>query len=87
MALHFAFDKRLGITGLWLGYSIACVILDLGFAFIILYPNWQKIADNIAKEREANGGVSPNSITGMSPNMMPRGGQSLVSPIAARKHV
>jgi len=47
VALHFAFDKRFGIMGLWLGYSIACIILDLGFAFIILYPNWELIASRM----------------------------------------
>ena len=49
LALHFAFDKKMGIRGLWLGYSIACIILDLGFAVIIMYPNWHKIAEKLKK--------------------------------------
>ena len=40
LALHFAFTARLGIKGLWLGYTIACIILDAGFAVIILKPDW-----------------------------------------------
>lgn len=32
------------IKGLWFGFSIACVILDLGFCVIICLPNWHKIA-------------------------------------------
>lgn len=43
LALVLAFTAKMGIVGLWLGYSIACIILDIGFAFIIICPNWQKI--------------------------------------------
>jgi hypothetical protein len=35
LALHFAFNKKMGVMGLWFGMAIACVILDLGFWFII----------------------------------------------------
>lgn len=35
----------MGIAGLWLGFTIACVVLDIGFAMIISCPNWQKISD------------------------------------------
>lgn len=63
MALHFAFNKRLGIKGLWLGYTIACVILDLGFAVIILKPNWNKIAENLKKAVEKTGGISSNKVS------------------------
>lgn len=44
LALCLAFKLNLGVKGLWLGYSICCVILDLGFAVIIGYPSWEKIA-------------------------------------------
>jgi MATE family multidrug resistance protein len=56
LALHFAFKKAMYIKGLWLGFSIACVVLDVGFAVIIGWPSWQKIADkfhqSLEKERE-----------------------------------
>lgn len=45
LALVLAFTAKMGIVGLWLGYSIACIILDIGFAFIIMCPNWTKIGD------------------------------------------
>jgi multidrug resistance protein, MATE family len=63
LALHFAFDKKMGIRGLWLGYSIACVILDLGFAVIIIYPNWHKIAEKLKKTMEQTGGISSNKVS------------------------
>ena len=45
LALVLAFNSKMGITGLWLGFSIACIILDIGFGMIISCPNWYKIAD------------------------------------------
>lgn len=47
MALALAFKAEMGVKGLWLGFTIACVILDLGFWAIIACPNWQDIADNM----------------------------------------
>jgi len=44
LALWLAFSKELGVKGLWLGYTICCIILDIGFAIIIMWPNWEKIA-------------------------------------------
>lgn len=35
LALHFAFNKKMGVMGLWFGMAIACVILDIGFYVII----------------------------------------------------
>jgi len=49
MALVGAFTLRLGVTGLWAGYAIACIILDIGFGFIIGCPDWSKIAKDLAK--------------------------------------
>jgi len=43
-ALLLCFKAKMGITGLWLGMSIACIILDLGFALIISCPNWEEIS-------------------------------------------
>lgn len=47
LALVLAFTAKMGIVGLWLGYSIACIILDIGFAFIIMCPNWTKIGNQM----------------------------------------
>ena len=41
IALVLCFVAKMGIAGLWLGFSIACVILDIGFAMIISCPNWE----------------------------------------------
>ena len=57
LALWLAFSKQMGVYGLWLGFSIACIILDLGFLVIIEYPDWNRIAtemqQKIDKERIA----------------------------------
>lgn len=44
LALTFAFKLEMGVKGLWLGFSIASIILDIGFWAIISCPNWHKIA-------------------------------------------
>ena len=44
LALVLAFTYKMSIMGLWLGFSIACIILDIGFAMIISCPDWHKIA-------------------------------------------
>jgi len=51
LALVLCFTAKMGIQGLWLGFSIACIVLDIGFAFIIIVPNWQEISD---KARDDN---------------------------------
>ena len=43
LALVLAFNHNMGIAGLWLGFSIACVILDVGFAMIISCKEWKKV--------------------------------------------
>ena len=48
-ALVLAFNAKMGILGLWLGFSIACIILDIGFAMIISCPNWYKIAEEVKR--------------------------------------
>lgn len=48
-ALCLAFRRDMGVYGLWLGFSIACVILDLGFVVIIEYPDWYKISKDMQK--------------------------------------
>ena len=44
LALWLAFGKGKGVYGLWLGFSIACIVLDFGFLCIIECPNWGRIA-------------------------------------------
>jgi hypothetical protein len=36
LALVFAFVLHWGILGLWFGFSIACIVLDIGFFFFLL---------------------------------------------------
>ena len=36
--------------GLWLGFSIACIILDIGFCCIIECPDWARIAREMQKK-------------------------------------
>jgi len=51
------------IAGLWLGYSIACVILDIGFAFIICCPwDWSKPAEKVKAEIAKNQYKSPLTV-------------------------
>ena len=47
LALWLAFSKDKGVYGLWLGFSIACIVLDLGFLILIECPSWTKIATKI----------------------------------------
>lgn len=47
LALVLAFTAGMGIVGLWLGFSIACIILDIGFAIIIMCPDWNRIGDEM----------------------------------------
>jgi MATE family multidrug resistance protein len=44
LAINLCFTQKMGISGLWLGFTIACIVLDVGFAIIISYPNWHKIS-------------------------------------------
>lgn len=59
LALVLAFKAKMGIQGLWLGFSIACVILDIGFAVIILYPSWSKISAKMKKSIEDGAMLTP----------------------------
>lgn len=54
LALYLAFSKNMELQGLWLGFAIACVALDTGFTFIIMCPNWTKIAEKM-RENLDNG--------------------------------
>lgn len=48
LAAIFAFKLDMGITGLWLGMTIGCIVLDVGFYAIIQCPDWHKIAEEMA---------------------------------------
>lgn len=52
LALVLAFTAKMGIVGLWIGYSIACIILDIGFAFIIACPDWHRIGNEMRQRLE-----------------------------------
>lgn len=47
MALIFAFKLKIGISGLWMGFTLASVILDIGFYFIINLCDWNQISFQI----------------------------------------
>lgn len=53
LALVFAFVLEWGVAGLWAGFTIACIVLDIGFFFIIACANWEKIAEVSAAKIEA----------------------------------
>jgi len=59
LALCLCFNGKMGIAGLWLGMTIACIILDVGFAMIISCPNWEKIANKMRLTLEAGAGRTP----------------------------
>lgn len=47
----------MGIAGLWLGFTIACIILDIGFAMIISCPDWRKISEQARAEIKEKGDI------------------------------
>jgi len=50
LALWFAFSKSKGVCGLWLGFAIACVVLDMGYLCIIECPDWRKISERMQQK-------------------------------------
>ena len=52
LALIFAFYLKMGVFGLWFGFSIACIVLDIGFVLIITCGDWHKISDAMAQRLE-----------------------------------
>lgn len=56
LALVLCFKAEMGIAGLWLGFSIACIILDIGFALIISCPDWHEIS------RKARAGIAQGNV-------------------------
>ena len=50
LALCLAFRRNKGVYGLWLGFTIATIILNLGYFMIIECSNWSKISERIQKK-------------------------------------
>jgi MATE family multidrug resistance protein len=40
LALFLCFTQKMGIAGLWLGFSISTFVLDFGFFYIIANHDW-----------------------------------------------
>ena len=59
LALAICFNGKMGIAGLWLGMTIACIVLDIGFAMIISCPNWEKIANTMRANLEKGATKTP----------------------------
>ena len=49
-ALTQAFKKDKGVYGLWFGFSIACIALDIGLFAICECPSWEKIAKEMQQQ-------------------------------------
>ena len=71
LALVFAFVCRWGIMGLWAGFTIACVILDIGLFMIIYCPDWQKISDNVKDALKASQHAATNAVADYRVNYTP----------------
>ena len=50
LALNLAFKRQKGVYGLWLGFSIAIIVLDIGLFAICEFPNWTKIAKEMQSQ-------------------------------------
>ncbi|CDW80600.1 na+-driven multidrug efflux pump [Stylonychia lemnae] len=49
LALVFAFKLQMEVSGLWLGFTIASMILDVGFYFIINCTQWELAGKDMRK--------------------------------------
>ena len=52
MALVFAFVLDWRIGGLWFGFFIACLVLDIGYQCIISCGSWEAIAKRVKSRME-----------------------------------
>jgi len=52
MALYFAFTSEMGVAGLWLGFTIASLALDIGFYIIIYWCDWEQLSEKIHAKLE-----------------------------------
>jgi hypothetical protein len=72
LALVLAFNAKMGISGLWLGFSIACVILDVGFLMIISCPDWSKIATQMKASIDAGKTCKTPEVSNYRRNYTPK---------------
>jgi MATE family multidrug resistance protein len=75
-ALVLAFSFKMDLAGLWLGFAIACIILDAGFAMIISCPNWSAIASKMRAQLEAGKAMQTPEASNYRRNFMPRSRRS-----------
>ena len=47
LALTLAFKHEMGVKGLWFGFSVACIILDIGLECIIECCDWEQVAKDM----------------------------------------
>jgi hypothetical protein len=76
LALVLAFSAKMGITGLWLGFAIACIILDVGYAMIIYCPDWADIASKMRAAIEAGKVLQTPEASNYRANYRPRSRRS-----------
>ena len=51
LALGFAFKFKMGIEGLWVGFTIASILLDISFYMLIRCTNWNRHNDGLLDDR------------------------------------
>lgn len=73
LALVFAFICKWGIMGLWAGFTIACVILDVGLFMIIYIPDWHKISEKVKEALMASQHNATNAVSYYRMHMTPAG--------------
>ena len=50
LSLLFAFYLETGVIGLWYGFTLSQVVLDLGYLFICECPDWYRIAQKMQEK-------------------------------------
>ena len=50
LALWLAFNHGMGLFGIWLGFSITCIIINIGLLMIIECSNTPKITAKMQKQ-------------------------------------
>lgn len=50
LALYFAFDKELNVQGMWYGFLIAMILLDLGISLGLYFGNWEPLKETKVDE-------------------------------------
>jgi Na+-driven multidrug efflux pump len=47
LAIYFAFWLQLGVPGLWLGFTLASIVLDVAFCILIEKTDWEEVSRRI----------------------------------------